>query len=240
MRWPVRILALAAAVTACTAAMDRLYRRYLRQRVLTWGATADEATRRLPGDELLDPADIVATRAIGIDAPPSAIWPWLVQIGPGRAGAPENSHVHGQEPNGRGAAVADGSAVIGRGPAHHVGGGGQLDGQDHFESHQAIQPFLPGLEHHSHAATGVSAKYFITRWRMGRRPGETACRFVPLHRWVSNVVFWKSFVVLCLLGTIAKAVAYPVFLFQETAHDGRLVEPGETLQIMLDLVIAQR
>jgi hypothetical protein len=32
-------------------------------------------------------ADIVATRAIGIDAPPSAIWPWLVQMGPGRAGA---------------------------------------------------------------------------------------------------------------------------------------------------------
>jgi hypothetical protein len=43
--------------------------------------------RALPGDDLLDPADIVATRAIGIDAPPSAIWPWLVQMGPGRAGA---------------------------------------------------------------------------------------------------------------------------------------------------------
>src|SRR5215212_11032129 len=55
--------------------------------VLTWGATPDEVERRLPGDELLDPADIVATRAIGIDAPPSAIWPWLVQMGPGRAGA---------------------------------------------------------------------------------------------------------------------------------------------------------
>jgi hypothetical protein len=36
---------------------------------------------------LLDAADIVATRAIGIDAPGSAIWPWLVQMGPGRAGA---------------------------------------------------------------------------------------------------------------------------------------------------------
>src|SRR5215212_2112512 len=55
--------------------------------VLTWGATPDEVERRLRGDELLDPADIVATRAIGIDAPPSAIWPWLVQMGPGRAGA---------------------------------------------------------------------------------------------------------------------------------------------------------
>jgi hypothetical protein len=69
------------------AAIDRLYRRYLREWVLTWGATAEEAARPLPGDDLLDPADIVATRAIGIDAPPSAIWPWLVQMGPGRAGA---------------------------------------------------------------------------------------------------------------------------------------------------------
>ncbi len=41
----------------------------------------------MPGDESLDPADIVATRAIGSDAPPAAIWPWLIQMGPGRAGA---------------------------------------------------------------------------------------------------------------------------------------------------------
>lgn len=31
--------------------------------------------------------DIVANRAILIDASPSAIWPWLVQMGPGRGGA---------------------------------------------------------------------------------------------------------------------------------------------------------
>ena len=29
----------------------------------------------------------VATWAIEIDAPPSPIWPWLVQMGPGRVGA---------------------------------------------------------------------------------------------------------------------------------------------------------
>jgi hypothetical protein len=69
------------------ATIERLYRRYLRAWVLTWGATAEEAARRLAGDELLESADIVATRAIEIDAPPSAIWPWLVQMGPGRAGA---------------------------------------------------------------------------------------------------------------------------------------------------------
>jgi hypothetical protein len=31
--------------------------------------------------------DVVSTRVIAIDAPPSAVWPWLVQMGPGRGGA---------------------------------------------------------------------------------------------------------------------------------------------------------
>ncbi len=54
----------------------------LRRPVMTWGATEDEATGRLPGDELLEDADGVATRAIDIDAPPSAVWPWIAQMGP--------------------------------------------------------------------------------------------------------------------------------------------------------------
>jgi hypothetical protein len=87
MAGPARILIAVAGVAASAAACDRLYRRFVREWVLTWGATAEEAARRLPGDDLLDRADIVATRAIGIDAPPSAIWPWLVQMGPNRAGA---------------------------------------------------------------------------------------------------------------------------------------------------------
>jgi hypothetical protein len=87
MGWPARILITVVGVAAAAAAIDRLYRRFLRDWVLTWGATADEAARPLPGDDLLGAADIVATRAIGIEAPPSAIWPWLVQMGPGRAGA---------------------------------------------------------------------------------------------------------------------------------------------------------
>jgi len=87
MRRPVQILVAVAGVAAATVASERLYRRYLRARVLSWGATAEEAARPLPGDDLLESADIVATRAIRIDAPPSAIWPWLVQMGPGRGGA---------------------------------------------------------------------------------------------------------------------------------------------------------
>jgi hypothetical protein len=62
------------------------YRALFRPRVLTWGATGAEATARLPGDELLEDADGVATRAITIDAPASAVWPWLAQMGPGPRG----------------------------------------------------------------------------------------------------------------------------------------------------------
>lgn len=53
---------------------------------MTWGATTQEATARLPGDELLEDADGVATRAITIDAPASAVWPWIAQMGPAPRG----------------------------------------------------------------------------------------------------------------------------------------------------------
>jgi hypothetical protein len=74
------------AVTLAAAVEVRTYRRW-RRWCLSWGATESEAARHLPGDDLLVDAGIVSTRAIGIDAPPSAIWPWLVQMGPGRGGA---------------------------------------------------------------------------------------------------------------------------------------------------------
>jgi hypothetical protein len=62
------------------------YARMLRDPILTCGATADEAHARLPGDELLEDADGVATRAITVDAPASAVWPWLAQMGPSPRG----------------------------------------------------------------------------------------------------------------------------------------------------------
>ncbi len=39
------------------------------------------------GDDLLPEARLQTTRAVSIAAPPAAVWPWLVQMGPGRAGA---------------------------------------------------------------------------------------------------------------------------------------------------------
>jgi hypothetical protein len=62
------------------------YARFARPRILRWGATAEEAAARLPGDELLEDADGVATRAISIDAPAAAVWPWIAQIGPSPRG----------------------------------------------------------------------------------------------------------------------------------------------------------
>ena len=60
---------------------------FFRRRCLSWGATAEEMSRKLPGDELLADPDIVSTRAVTIDAPAGAVWPWLVQMGSGRGGA---------------------------------------------------------------------------------------------------------------------------------------------------------
>jgi hypothetical protein len=67
-------------------AVALLYRLRVRRRILNWAATTGEAEARLPGDELLEHADCVATRAITIDAPASAVWPWIAQMGPSPRG----------------------------------------------------------------------------------------------------------------------------------------------------------
>ena len=53
---------------------------------LTWGASDQEQTKALPGDDLLSDADLVSTRAVSIDADVSKVWPWLAQMGSGRGG----------------------------------------------------------------------------------------------------------------------------------------------------------
>jgi hypothetical protein len=52
----------------------------------TWGATPQECARTLPGDELVTGRRLQTTHAVTIDAPPEQVWPWLVQMGWGRAG----------------------------------------------------------------------------------------------------------------------------------------------------------
>ena len=83
----IRRVGLAAACGVVAAvgidvATYPLWRRWC----LTWGTAGDEAAATLPGDELLAKPAIVTTRAVSVDAPAEAIWPWLVQMGPGRGG----------------------------------------------------------------------------------------------------------------------------------------------------------
>jgi hypothetical protein len=80
-------LAVGAAAAAIATVGPAAYVLFFRRWCLTWGARDDEVAAKLPGDELLPGADLVSTRAITVDAPPEAIWPWLVQMGSGRGGA---------------------------------------------------------------------------------------------------------------------------------------------------------
>jgi hypothetical protein len=80
-----RTLATGAAATA--VAGPAAYLLFFRRWCLTWGARDSEVAGKLPGDELLPDAGLVTTRAVTVDAPPEAIWPWLAQMGSGRGGA---------------------------------------------------------------------------------------------------------------------------------------------------------
>ncbi|MET0758647.1 MAG: SRPBCC family protein [Mycobacterium sp.] len=67
---------------AGTVALLYTARRYYRN----WGTTKEECQLRLPGDELVGRPAVQTTEGVWIDAPPKAIWPWLVQMGQDRGG----------------------------------------------------------------------------------------------------------------------------------------------------------
>ena len=69
VRLRIRLLLLAAA--AVGAVMG--YVRYVRPWQLTWGATSEEVSRPLPGDELVARPTFNATRAISIAAAPERV-----------------------------------------------------------------------------------------------------------------------------------------------------------------------
>ena len=78
---PPRRTVVAAVAFAAGASLP-----VLRTWMLNFGSTEDELDATLAGDDLLRRPDLVATRTVGIAAPPSAVWPWLAQLGQGRGG----------------------------------------------------------------------------------------------------------------------------------------------------------
>jgi len=77
---------LAGVVLAALLSLLLLYFLLIRPWYETWGATAEEVARGLPGDEFAPGARSVETRAISIRAAPEVVWPWLAQLGQDRAG----------------------------------------------------------------------------------------------------------------------------------------------------------
>lgn len=77
----MRLRTVAALLAAAVA-----YRRWLQPWQHRWGATDDEVAMALPGDDLITDPVSQTTRAIGVDAEPRYVWPWLVQMGHGRGG----------------------------------------------------------------------------------------------------------------------------------------------------------
>lgn len=78
------VVGLAISVAAAVLVVAG-YRAVLAPWHAAWGATDGESAAVLPGDDLVA-SGTATTRAITIAAPPEAVWPWLVQIGFGRAG----------------------------------------------------------------------------------------------------------------------------------------------------------
>jgi len=58
------------------------------------GATLAEVLLPLPGDDLVPSPKFSYTQAISIEARPDEVWPWLVQIGYGRAGWYSHDWIH--------------------------------------------------------------------------------------------------------------------------------------------------
>lgn len=61
-----------------TAALASAYGLILRPWHLRWGARAEELTRPLPLDSLVDHPNYFTTRAITIAAPPEKVWPHVI------------------------------------------------------------------------------------------------------------------------------------------------------------------
>jgi hypothetical protein len=76
---PSRAVALASGLVGAYLAVGRPL-------MLHWGATCEELTKPLPGDELVEHPAVQSTRAVTVEAPPEAVWPWLAQVGQDRAG----------------------------------------------------------------------------------------------------------------------------------------------------------
>jgi len=77
---------LASLVTSLVISAIVLWNAKLRPMQQTWGIEPADTTRELPGDTIVPEPTISDTRSVTIDASADQVWPWLPQMGFGRAG----------------------------------------------------------------------------------------------------------------------------------------------------------
>lgn len=80
------ILAKALSLSGLLTIIMAAYLLWARPHQLRLGATDEEVSRQMPGDELHGRPTFLATRAMTIEGTPEEIWPWLIQMGYNRAG----------------------------------------------------------------------------------------------------------------------------------------------------------
>ena len=114
-----RIALVGTAISATAAAGFVVARREW----MTWGIDPDEAGRALPGDDLVADATAVETRGIDLDAPPETVWPWLTQMGYGRAGWYSYDTIDMDRASARDVAPDVGTLALGDIMPTHPGGG---------------------------------------------------------------------------------------------------------------------
>jgi hypothetical protein len=86
-----RVALTSIGAVAMFVALGGLFLTVLHPWLMNWGSTREEQVLALPGD--VEAPSAYFTRAITIDAPPSAVWPWLMQIGQDRAGFYSNDYL---------------------------------------------------------------------------------------------------------------------------------------------------
>jgi len=89
----------------------------LRPLNVQWGTTASERAGILPGDEFVPVAHYRIDHGITINAPPEAVWPWLIQIGQDRGGFYSYTKLE----NAVGAKITNASRIIPEWQKRHVG-----------------------------------------------------------------------------------------------------------------------
>lgn len=82
----VRFWRIVANLAALCAGATALYLLVLWPWMRTWGATPAEINATLPGDDIVSAPNIRTTKGVTVQAPPQAIYPWLLQIGVDRGG----------------------------------------------------------------------------------------------------------------------------------------------------------